>query len=180
MTLAELLEVVYRFHPRGLPIGPEYEATYEATEESERQREAVRQAAAAYGTWRALLARLEDRYPDLFDDSLSILAGWRNAGYSGWVGVAGHPLWFHVSLFGPYYGIARKGIPGEEAAARDVAEAIEVSYPGFQPIAPELGSTVVPDVGIPGQATIFRCLLDERWPVGSGPLPPRSRLLGDP
>ncbi len=68
------------------------------------------------------------------------------------------------------------GAAGEERAARDVAREIEAAYPGYQPIPPEIGDEVVPDVCVDGallgEATIHHCLLSGVWEWGS-PAPPR-------
>jgi hypothetical protein len=172
MTRSELLEVVYRFYPRGVhPFG----FLYDGTPERQRQREATRRGAAGYPTWRALLARLRPRYT-LSDNSLGILlAESYMPGYGGFVEIPGYKVGFHVSLLGPYYGIPRSGAPGEEEAALDLAREIEVSYPGYQPIPPELGNEVLPDVETFGKTTIYNCLLSDVWHVSSGPLsPPRA------
>ena len=79
--------------------------------------------------------------------------------YSGDIDIPGHKLGFHVSLLGPYYGIHRTGAPGEEPAALDLAREIEATYPGYEPIPPELGDEVVPDVEDLGKTTIYVCLL---------------------
>jgi hypothetical protein len=76
-------------------------------------------------------------------------------------------LSFHVSLLGPYYGIHLPGIPEEEPVAREIAREIEATYPGYQPIPPELGNEVVPDVTmfavLMGKATIGMCLFSVAW-----------------
>lgn len=173
MTCAELLEVVYSFYPRGLIDGG---LGYEDTVERQRQRVAARRGVAAFPTWRAMVDRLGARYP-LMDHSLHLLGGGLDPAYSADIDIPeGAKLYFHVSLLGPYYGIHRTGAPGEEPAARDIAREIEATYPGYQPIPPELGDEVVPDVTLDkrffGQATIYECLLSELWRWGS-PTPPR-------
>ncbi|WP_437643741.1 hypothetical protein [Sorangium sp. So ce362] len=76
-------------------------------------------------------------------------------------------LSFHVSLIGPYYGIHLPGIPEGEPVARESAEEIEATYPGYRPIPPELGNEVVPDVAMSvvlmGEATIYMCLFSSVW-----------------
>ena len=172
MTPAELLEVVYSFYPRGLFVGG---LGYKDTVERQRQRDAARRGVAAFPAWRAMLDRLGARYP-LMDHSLHLLAGGRDPAYSAAIDLPeGGTLYFHVSLLGPYYGIHRTGAPGEEPAACDLAREIEVAYPGYQPIPPEIGDEVVPDVTLDkrffGEATIYECLLSELWEWGS-PMPP--------
>jgi hypothetical protein len=172
MTCAELLEVVYSFYPRGMIVGG---LGYKDTVERQRQRDAARRGVAEFPTWKAMICRLGARYP-LMDHSLSLLAGGLDSAYSAAIDIPeGGTLYFHVSLLGPYYGIHRTGAPGEEPAACDIAREIEATYPGYQPIPPELGDEVVPDVTLDkrffGQATVYECLLSELWEWGS-PTPP--------
>ncbi len=149
MTRAELLEVVYLFHPRGLT--PD-DLGYEATEERQRQRDAMKRALAGAPTWDAMLDRLEARYGPPWDQSVLIRAGRYDPAWSGGIFIPGHAVGFCVCVLGPYYGIRRMGAAGEDAAVLDLVREIEATYPGFRPIPPELGDEVVPDVGIPGGA----------------------------
>ena len=94
--------------------------------------------------------------------------GRRRPGYSASIWLTDETaLGFHVSALGPYYGIHRPGAPEEEPAASEIAREIEATYPGHQPVPPELGDEVVPDVdldGAPlGQATIYVCLFSIVW-----------------
>jgi hypothetical protein len=174
VTLSDLLEVVYHFYPRGLIEGAD---DYWTSEEVYRQGEAARRGVAAYPTWKAMLRRLGDRYP-LMNHSLSmegpsyLKGGAYDQGYWGHVEIPGHMLGFHVSFFGPYYGIHRTGALGEGQAALDLAREIEATYPGYEPIPPELGNEVVPDVVSLGKTTIYECLLSEFWARSSEPLRP--------
>ena len=43
------------------------------------------------------------------------------------------------------------------------AREIEATYPGYEPIPPEIGNEVVPDVDVIGGATIYVCLLSTVW-----------------
>jgi hypothetical protein len=171
MTRDELLEVVYRFYPRGLLVGG---LGYDDTVERQRQRDAARRGAAEYPTWKAMIRRLRDRYP-LMDHSVSLLAGSCDPAYSADIDIpGGGTLYFHVSLLGSYYGIHRTGAPGEEPPALDLAREIEATYPGYAPIPPELGDEVVPDVGHFGKTTIYECLLSNVWKWGSPTWPSPS------
>ncbi len=171
MTRSDLLAVVYHFYPRGLREGAD---DYWTSVELHHQMEAARRAVAGYPTWRAMMRRLGARYP-FWDRSVGMLGpsyledGSYNPAYSGDVDIPGYTLGFHVSVLGPYYGIHRTGAPGEEPAALDVAREIEAAYPGYEPIPPELGDEVVPDVVSLGATTIHECLLSELWPWSSGP-----------
>jgi hypothetical protein len=177
---SELLDVVYRFYPRGLlPLmrihAPPNEPFYDDTEEHLRLVEAANRGRAEYPTWKAMTRRLGDRY-SLRNESLSLLSGWDDPAYSARIyrpkdlepvpsPSSRASLSFHVSLLGPYYGIHDRGEPDEKPAA--IAEEIEATYPGYQPIPPELGNEVVPDVAIEGawfgKATIYLCLFSDVW-----------------
>jgi hypothetical protein len=224
MTRSELLDVVYRFYPRGLPHMqrshvPPGELHYKDTEEYVRLVGASARGRREYATWKAMIGRLGDRY-SLQNESLGLFGDGCVPAYSariwlreetarpadafsawverfrGWlprlpsnVGVSiGRygQLWppplhastkpepptsvaltFHVSLLGPYYGIHLPGIPEEEPVVPEIVREIEATYPGYQPIPPELGNEVVPDVddaGKPyGEATIYTCLFSHAW-----------------
>ncbi len=180
MTRSELLEVVHRFYPRGILCT---EDRYEDAEERHRQREVARRAVAGYPTWRAMTRRLGGRYP-CRNYSIGVLAPRYvekdfDPGYLGDIEIPGHHLGFGVSLLGPYYGIKRTGAPGEESAALHLAREIEATYPGYEPIPPELGNEEVPDVCLEahrlGEGTIYECLLSQQlWAYSSGPCPPPS------
>ena len=92
----------------------------------------------------------------------------------GYPGLERPTLGFHVSLLGPYYGIARTGIPGEEPAALCLAQEIETSFPGYEQIPPEIGLEVVPDVRILilHTTTIYDCLLSDNWEGAGKPAEP--------
>lgn len=79
ITRSELLDVVYRFYPRGvLPYArihvPPGEPSYDDTEERVRLVEAANRGRAEYPTWKEMIRRLGDRY-DLQNESLSLSSG---------------------------------------------------------------------------------------------------------
>ncbi|WP_437671169.1 hypothetical protein [Sorangium sp. So ce131] len=180
ITRSELLDVVYRFYPRGVHkiqriYVPPGEPVYEDTEEHRRLVEAANHGRAQYPTWKAMIRRLGDRY-GLQNESLSLVAGGSDPAYSARIyrprdsgpvpSISDRAsLSFHVSLLGPHYGIHSRGEPDEIPAA--VAKEIEATYPGYQPIPPELGNEVVPDVDMDGlmmgEATIYVCLFSNVW-----------------
>jgi hypothetical protein len=172
ITRSELLDVVYRFYPRGVRnfmriYVPPNEPFYDDTEEHRRLMEAANRGRAEYPTWQAMIRRLQDRY-SVQNESISLLAGWVIPAYSARIWLTDETaLSFHVSLLGPYCGIHLPGIPEEEPVAREIAREIEATYPGYQPIPPELGNEVVPDVemdwAIMGEATIYTCLFSNVW-----------------
>ena len=177
---SELLDVVYRFYPRGLHNfsrihAPPNEPFYDDTEEHLRLMEAANRGRAEYPTWKAMIRRLGDRY-GLQNESIYLLAGGVGPGYSARIyrpkDLEPVPsfrsrasLSFHVSLLGPYYGIHDMGEPDEKPAA--IIEEIEATYPGYQQILPELGNELVPDVAtdvvLMGEATIYVCLFSKVW-----------------
>jgi hypothetical protein len=179
ITRSELLDLVYRFYPRGmLDIHrmhvPPGEPVYDDTLEYRRLAEAADRGRAEYPTWKAMIRRLGDRY-DLQNESMSLFAGGTDPAYSARIyrpkdyepviSLSNRAsLSFHVSLLGPYYGIHDMGEPDEKPAA--IAAEIEATYPGYQQIPPELGNEVVPDVDarVPfGEATIYVCLFSDVW-----------------
>jgi hypothetical protein len=176
MTRAALLEVVYRFYPRGvLPYDrmhvPPGEPVYDDTDEHRRLVEAAHRGRAEYARWQALIDRLGDRY-DLQNESLHLLAGGTVPAYSARIYLPDlsrreETVSFHVSLLGPYYGVHHLGERDEPA---DIAREIEVAYPGYTPIPPEIGNEVLPDVEgnsmWPGTNTIYVCLFSEVWTWG--------------
>jgi hypothetical protein len=171
ITRSALLNLVYRFYPRGVRhimriYVPPNEPFYGDTEEHRRLLEAANRGRAEYPTWKAMIRRLGDRY-GLQNESLHLLSGGPDPAYSARIWLTDDTaLSFQVSLLGPYYGIHLPGIPEEEPVARELTREIEATYPGYQTIPPELGNEVVPDVeaGAPfGEATIYVCLFSEVW-----------------
>ncbi|KYF54344.1 hypothetical protein BE04_25865 [Sorangium cellulosum] len=172
ITRSELLDVVYRYYPRGVHCFerihvPPNEPFYDDTEEHRRLMEAATRGRTEYATWKAMIRRLGDRY-GLQNESLNLFAGGSDPAYSARIWLTDETaLSFHVSLLGPYYGIHLPGIPEEEAVAREITREIEATYPGYQTIPAELGNEVVPDVSMDwafmGEATIYVCLFSRVW-----------------
>ncbi|WP_437740463.1 hypothetical protein WMF39_32925 [Sorangium sp. So ce1504] len=172
ITRSELLDVVYRFYPRGVHntdriYVPPNEPVYKDTEEHRRLVEAANRGRAEYPRWNAMIDRLGARY-GLQNESLHLFSGGADPAYSARIWLIDETaLSFHVSLLGPYYGIHLPGIPEEEPVAREVAQEIEATYPDYQSIPPEIGNEVVPDVAMSvvlmGEATIYMCLFSEVW-----------------
>jgi hypothetical protein len=167
MTHADLLDAIYHFYPRGRgTFSPEYDDT----PEYQRQVAAAQRGRAEYPTWKAMLKRLPTRYK-AEDFSLRILGGDVVAACAAKLWLRSTParldpldLGFGccVSLLVPYYVIYPAGRLEEEPYVREVAREIEATYRGYEPIPPELGNRVVPDVGLDarplGKATIYDCL----------------------
>ncbi|WP_437643743.1 hypothetical protein [Sorangium sp. So ce362] len=79
ITRSELLDVVYRFYPRGVHCFerihvPPNEPFYDDTEEYRCLVEAPNRGRAEYPRWNAMIDRLGDRH-SLQNESLSLLAG---------------------------------------------------------------------------------------------------------
>ena len=179
-TRSELIDVVYRFYPRGLlPYArihaPPNEPFYDDSEEYRRLTEAANHGRAEYPTWKAMTRRLGARY-GLQNESLHLLSGGIDPAYSARIYrpkdenpvpplCIRASLSFHVSLLGPYYGIHDRSEPDETSAA--IAEEIEATYPGYRQISPEIGNEVVPDVAMNGasmgKATIYISLFSVVW-----------------
>ncbi|WP_437752306.1 hypothetical protein [Sorangium sp. So ce1389] len=108
-SVRDLLDVVYRYHPRGID-GIEQADTqrYKETEEYGRL-VAARRRAAADERWPALLRRIEERFPDcpVMNDSLHLPTGSLDACYSFSFSLPsaanGRTLWFKISFLVPYY-----------------------------------------------------------------------------
>jgi len=171
ITRSELLDLVYRFYPRGiLDIHrmhvPPGEIVYDDTEENCRLMVAAARGRREWPTWKAMIRRLGDQC-SVQDEALHLLSGGVDPAYSGRVWLTDKTtINFHVSLLGPYYGIQLPGVPEEEPVAREIAREIEATYPGYQTIPPEIGNEVVPDVTAGrdfGSATIYICLFSPVW-----------------
>ena len=164
MKRAELLEVIYLHYPRGVPL---CDPAYDDTEEHRRLVQAARHAVVTYPAWDAMIGRLGDRY-DLQNQSLHLVGGAVDPAYSARIYLPRETISLHVCFLGPYYGVHHTGEAGEEAA--DIAREIERAYPGHQPIPPEIGDEVVPDVSVEaslfGESTIYVCLLSRVWEWG--------------
>lgn len=167
MTHTNLLDVVYHFYPRGRRVDS---PGYDDTPERGRQVAAARRGRTEYPTWQAMLRRLPVRY-EAEDFSLRILGGGVEPACAAKLWLRGTPTRLDpldlnfgccASLLGPYYVIYPAGRPEEEPYVREVAREIEATYRGYEPIPPELGNMLVPDVGLDarplGEATIYDCL----------------------
>jgi hypothetical protein len=177
MTRSELLAVVYRFHPRGVH---RYDPAYDTSQERLRLVDAARKARVDYPAWYAMIGRLGSRY-GMQNESLHLLAGGNDPAYSARIYLPQETVSFHVCCLGPYYGVHHTGDAAEAAAA--IAQEIEATYPGYQPIPPDLGNEIVPDVEMDtvsmGEATIHVCLLSVVWGWG-GIREPHEPALTDP
>ncbi|WP_434047584.1 MULTISPECIES: hypothetical protein [Sorangium] len=108
-SIKELLDVVYKYYPRGIDLVDEVDIQrYKESEEYARI-VAARRRAAADERWPALLRRIQERFPDsvVMNDSFHLPTGSLDASYSFSVSLPSatdsRTLWFHVSFLVPYY-----------------------------------------------------------------------------
>lgn len=191
LTRDELLSVVYRFYTRGIRAE---DPGYNDTEEHRRLVDVRRRAGAEGNPWRVLLDRLYRRIPraSIHNGSLHLSTGHYDAGYVGalFLPTRGphethHQVGFLISFLVPCYvvysavvvvaptdtGLARHieftFSPDEEPHARTLTEEILAVFPGYEPMPPEIGNIVVPDVvaGVKplGKTTLYHCLFTDAW-----------------
>jgi hypothetical protein len=109
-TLDELLDIVYRYYPRGVGITDD-DIDIQARIETEEHARlvAARRQAAADERWHAMRRRISERFPDmpLMNHSLHLPTGGWDACYSFTLDLPNAPdgrtLCFHVSFLAPYY-----------------------------------------------------------------------------
>ena len=189
-TVDELLQIVYRHYPRGMW---DFEPGYHDTAEF-RRIDAARKEAASSKTWLALLDRLNLRFNgDIFNNSMA-LAGFKMDGCT-WV-THGLPsrtsdprdadlLGLAISFIAPYYVLyssrridrtycdaVRFFYPfdlddDEIADAQIMVDEMKVLYPEHEPMPPDIGNIVVPDVMAGnqaiGRATLYQCFFTDAW-----------------
>jgi hypothetical protein len=130
----ELLAVVYRYYPRGIARDdPRYYASEEYARLSAARREA---GGASREPWRALLRRLEERFPGrVGDHSLHLPSGQFDACYTGSIefpadsGVRAHAVYFLVGFLAPVYviyGERHVEEPHSESASRSPPATVNV------------------------------------------------------
>jgi hypothetical protein len=188
-----LLEVVYRYYPRGMDAAdPRYASTPQ-----QRRLVAARRAAAGEkqkARFHELTRRIQARL-DAFtsDRSLQLHSGAGEAGYSAYAlrktafaqQNMDERIGYCVSFLGPWYVVffrakresSRTGRPlatyppqglvtVQPPYASVIAAEIEAVF-GYELMPEEIGSIVVPDVVTNyrrfGQATLYDCLLSDRW-----------------
>lgn len=202
-TVEDLIAIAHEYFPRGMQRD---DPRYEETPEVLRQRAARLPVSARYDAWRAMVKRLEHRYPaaqypgvhvennSLFLQDATAGTPWDRC-FTGklWLPVlaAGErrrEIEFLVSFVVPYHAIYSirsyfaprpDGAPGPNVQrsfdlpaedvpfARAIAEEIETTFPGHEPLPAEVGLAIVPDVqagrGWFGEATILGCLFSDSW-----------------
>jgi hypothetical protein len=165
VTRSDLLAIIDQFYPKGLWTDS---PGYDETPERARQIQATRRAIAEYATWAAMLDRLRARF-EIQERSFHILTGAFDSAYSAKLTIPGagnSDLGFHVSFLGPCYVVHSTGALDEEPCVSALAQEIEATY-GYEPIPPEIGNEIVPDLALDaralGKATIYDCLLSAVW-----------------
>lgn len=193
-TLQELLAIVYQFyrHTESYDdLGPDTDELVAARCQAGSE--------VPYERWRALLRRLNARFPgNIFTNrSLHLPAGHYDACYTARLFLPPRPgydrrhLGFLVSFLVPYYVIyvahmihldpydpANEGhsvreefaftfAAAEEPYVRESIKEIEATYSGYEPMPPEVGNVIVPDVFVGnqllGEVTLYGCLFTEDW-----------------
>ncbi|MGK3995518.1 hypothetical protein [Sorangium sp. So ce1024] len=108
-SVGELLDVVYRYYPRGIDVIEQADVQrYKKSEEYGRLVTARRRAAADE-RWPALLRRVEERFSTsiVTNNSFHLPTGALDASYSFSVSLPdtadGRTLWFHIGFLVPYY-----------------------------------------------------------------------------
>ena len=108
-TLDELLDIVYRYYPRGVGSHDQLDDPRIKETEEHARLVAARRRAAADERWHAMRRRISERFPDapLMNHSLHLPTGALDACYSFTIylpnATDGRTLWFHVSFLAPYY-----------------------------------------------------------------------------
>ncbi|WP_438007376.1 hypothetical protein WME89_00775 [Sorangium sp. So ce321] len=160
-SLDELLDIVYRYYPRGVGI------TDDVNEELIRQTEeharlvAARIQASKDERWHSMLRRIGDRFPRMLrNHSLHLTAGGCDGCYSFTIDLrnsTGEPLWFQISFLAPYY-IVHRSCTIE--IAKELRDSFTVSFRGMlfivsrSPLDPWLISN--PDHDSPRTVTVTR------------------------
>ncbi|WP_434041352.1 MULTISPECIES: hypothetical protein [Sorangium] len=108
-SIDELLDVVYRYYPRGVGMMDDGDIDVQRCMETEEHDRLVRARiqASKGDRWRDLRRRIRDGFPGRFmNHSLHLPAGGYDACYSFSIDMPeskGRKLWFHVSFLVPYY-----------------------------------------------------------------------------
>ncbi|WP_437620413.1 hypothetical protein [Sorangium sp. So ce1151] len=108
-NIDELLDMVYRYYPRGVGIKEDGDIDVQRCAETEEHDRLVRARiqASKSDRWRSLRRRIQDGFPGRFmNHSLHLPAGGCDACYSFLIDMpesTGRTLWFHVSFLVPYY-----------------------------------------------------------------------------
>lgn len=192
-SLDDLLAIVYRFYPRG---ARQDDPGYKDTEEHRRLVQARMRAGTEGNLWDVLLERLSARLPKekIQNGSVHLPGGSLDASYVGWLWLPprgpeekNHRISFLISFLAPCYVVyssAHVAVSGsqpqdwsheisftfsrdEQPFAQIVMEEILSVFPGYEPMPPEVGNAIVPDVEagnqLLGKSTLYHCLFTDYW-----------------
>jgi hypothetical protein len=137
--------------------------------------------------WSELLARLYKRFPDrVTNRSLHLTGGGFDACYSLTVEQAPHEIGLAICFIAPYYVVYssrnvdrtyRESEPkklqafvlddDEKADAQVMIDEMNLLFPAHEPMPPDIGNIVVPDVMAGnqelGKATLYHCFFTDSW-----------------
>lgn len=108
-SVDELLDIVYRYYPRGVGITDDGDIDVQLCRKTEEHARlvAARIQASKDERWNSMLRRIAERFPGmLMNHSLHLPTGGWDGCYSFTInlqGSTGEPLWFQISFLAPYY-----------------------------------------------------------------------------
>ncbi|MGK3986500.1 hypothetical protein WME99_25870 [Sorangium sp. So ce136] len=106
-SLNKLLDIIYRYYPRGVGITDDVDIQLRNATEEHAQLVAARIRASKDDRWHAMLHRITERFPGMvMNESLHLTSGGCDGCYSFTLDLAeptGRTLWFQVSFLAPYY-----------------------------------------------------------------------------
>ncbi|WP_437294788.1 hypothetical protein [Sorangium sp. So ce426] len=110
-SLNELLDVIYRYYPRGVGITDDIDVQLRNATEEHARLVAARIRASKDDRWHTLLRRIKECFPGMvMNESLHLPSGGCDGCYSFTLDLAesnGRTLWFQVSFLAPYYIVHR-------------------------------------------------------------------------
>ncbi|MGK3961581.1 hypothetical protein WMF38_51800 [Sorangium sp. So ce118] len=224
-SIGELLDIVYRYYPRGVGVTDDGDIDDQLCEKTEEHARlvAARIQASKDERWHSMLRRIGDRFPGmLMNHSLHLPTGGWDGCYSFTIDLpdsTDRTLWFQVSFLAPYYivhssrtieivkqtkdlfSVKFRGmhvivyrspfdpsvvsrpddslrfatvreryvsfdlLPDEQRCAEWISRDIEATF-GCEPMPPEIGTVLVPDVTaglrLPGEARLYDCLFSNQ------------------
>lgn len=161
-SLNELLDIIYRYYPRGVGITDDVDIQLRNATEEHARLVAARIRASKDDRWHAMLRRVEGRFPGMvMNESLHLPSGGCDGCYSFRLDLTestGRTLWFQVSFLAPYYII--HGSRTIEIVKQQPTDFFLVDFRGMHfrvsrsPLDPRLISN--PDHEIPRTVTVKR------------------------
>ncbi|MDC0678270.1 hypothetical protein [Sorangium atrum] len=160
-SVTELLDIVYRYYPRGVGITDDVDEQLRNKTEEHARLVAARIQASKDERWHAMRRRIGERFPGMLtDQSLHLHSGGCDGCYSFTINLpqsAGRALSFEVSFLAPYYIIHS---PRTIEIVKELRDSFTVSFRGMlfivsrSPLDPWLISN--PDHESPRTVTITR------------------------